>query len=208
MELWVQSYCLLKSTFWSKFVLECLCVSMSYLCMGVCYSCRPSNWHKAGSVCPLGCWNVHFGQQAASVLLNRSCPSYCTSRTMSFSLSVCLSLWVILSLWPYTDSVFDERSDESDSDWSRAVYQSPAHAASAAERSRGQALVSLCFWVQAGLVMQRLAQVIAEGELSALGLPSECFGNVCMRVKRRRCSQGVMGVPLAFNSHDLTGTTG
>lgn len=107
-----------------------VCVGMPmrinvYLCMGVCYSCRPSNWHKAGSVCPLGCWNVHFGQQAASVLLNRSCPSYCTSHTMSFSFSVCLSLWVILSLWPYTDSVFAERSNKSNSDWSCAVYHSP-----------------------------------------------------------------------------------
>lgn len=84
--------------------------------MGVCFSCGPSNGHKAGSVCPLGCWNVHFGQQAASVL-NRSCPSYCTSRTMSFSLSLCLSLCVFLSLWPYTDSVSDDRLEGLDSDW-------------------------------------------------------------------------------------------
>lgn len=97
------------------FVLECVCFNL-YLCMGVCFSCGPSIGHKAGSVCPLGCWNVHFGQQAASVL-NRSCPSYCTSRTMSFSLPLCPSLSVFLSLWPYTDSVSDERLEELDSDW-------------------------------------------------------------------------------------------
>lgn len=64
----------------------------AFLCIGVCFLCVLSNGHKAGSVCPLGCWNVHFVQQAASVL-NRSCPSYCTSHTMSFSLSLCLSLF-------------------------------------------------------------------------------------------------------------------
>lgn len=80
---------------------NCTCLNV-YLCMGVCFSCGPSNGHKAGSVCPLGGWNVHCGQQAASVLLNRSCPSYCTSCTMSFSLS--LSHSVFLSLWPYTES--------------------------------------------------------------------------------------------------------
>lgn len=78
-------------------VQTCVCFSV-LICMGVCFSCGPSNGHKAGSVCPLGCWNVHFGQQAASVL-NRSCLSYCTSRTMSFSFSRYLSFSLCLSLF-------------------------------------------------------------------------------------------------------------
>lgn len=84
-----------ESKFYCMFVLKCV---SQLFCMGVCFSCGPSNGHKAGSVCPLGCWNVHFGQQAASVL-NRSCLSYCTSCTMSFSLSVSLSLFPCLSLF-------------------------------------------------------------------------------------------------------------
>lgn len=78
-------------------VQTCVCFSV-LICTGVCFSCGPSNGHKAGSVCPLGCWNVHFGQQAASVL-NRSCLSYCTSRTMSFSFSLYLSFSLCLSLF-------------------------------------------------------------------------------------------------------------
>lgn len=82
------------------------------LCWNVCVSMCFSAWvcvfhvgHPVGTkraVCaPSGCWNVHFGQQAASVL-NRSCPSYCTSRTMSFSLSLSESF----SLYDHIQTVF------------------------------------------------------------------------------------------------------
>lgn len=162
-------------------VLVQVCVGMCfnvYLCMGVCFSCGPSNGHKAGSVCPLGRWNVHFGQQAASVLLNRSCPSYCTSCTMSFSLSLCLSLFVFLSLWPYTDSVSDERVEESDSDWCCAASHPTTHRHEQRHLNR----VETWLWFPHTLISsvklshcRGWTQVIVEGELSVQGLPAECL---------------------------------
>lgn len=140
--------------------------------MGVCCSCGPSNGHKAGSVCPLGRWNVHFGQQAASVLLNRSCPSYCTSGTMSFSLSLCLSLFVFLSLWPYTDSVSDERVQESD--WCCSASHPATHRHQQTHLNR----VETWPWFPHTLISSVIAgdeAVIAEGEVSVQGLPTECL---------------------------------
>lgn len=156
--------------------------------MGVCFSCGPSNGHKAGSVCPLGCWNVHCGQQAASVLLNRSCPSYCTSCTMSFSLSLALSF----SLYEHI-----QRMEQSHSDWCCAI---PSHITASTRyltRHWDLALISSHLYKgQRSLVTQGLnASHCRRGTISP-GTPQSML-TLYVREKKQML-KGVTGVPLIF----------
>lgn len=149
--------------------------------MGVCFSCGPSSRHKAGSVCPLGCWNVHFGQQAASVLLNRSCPSYCTSRTMSLSLSVCLSLSFCLYDFMTMYRVFLMRDCTNlILDWCPCHCFSDAHLSTQHTRSiEIRLLISLLS--PHDLVMQEMNTSHCRRGTISLGVPCEC-PHVCMFV--------------------------
>lgn len=166
--------------------------------MGVCFSCGPSNGHKAGSVCPLGCWNVHCGQQAASVLLNRSCPSYCTSCTMSFSLSLALSF----SLYEHI-----QRMEQSHSDWCCAI---PSHITASTRyltRHWDVALISSHLYKgQRSLVTQGLnASHCRRGTISP-GTPQSML-TLCMWEKKSRCWKGWRVFPSSFCSHDHLRTT-
>lgn len=166
--------------------------------MGVCFSCGPSNGHKAGSVCPLGCWNVHCGQQAASVLLNRSCPSYCTSCTMSFSLSLALSF----SLYEHI-----QRMEQSHSDWCCAI---PSHITASTRyltRHWDVALISSHLYEgQRSLVTQGLnASHCRRGTISP-GTPQSML-TLCMWEKKSRCWKGWRVFPSSFCSHDHLRTT-
>lgn len=200
-------------------VQTCVCFSV-LICMGVCFSCGPSNGHKAGSVCPLGCWNVHFGQQAASVL-NRSCLSYCTSRTMSFSFSLYLSFSLCLSLFMTIYRLCFQPETGEDKLWLVADVPAAAslcltHGQCPCVRHRNLGLVTFrqhrCFDRDRHGI-RGPTQVIAEGELSEPGLPGGARAHMLVcelyawvkRNKRVDVMWGVYGC--SPPSHDQPKTT-